>query len=126
MKNKNYFHTVDYIVFAATLIASLSIGLLFVFRKRRGYNSRDYFFGGGKLNALPVALSLVVTYQSSLLILGDTAETYGYGMYFAIRAPGIFIAYILGAIITFPIFHPLKITSIYKYFKMHFGTKSGS
>ena len=122
MENKNYFHTVDYIVFAATLIASLSIGLLFAFRKRIGYNSRDYFFGGGTLNALPVALSLVVTFQSSLLILGDSSETYGYGMYFGMRIPGIFLAYVIGAIITVPIFHPLKITSIYKYFSMRFGS----
>ena len=119
---KNYFHVLDYIVFTATLVASLLIGLLFAFRRRSGYNSRDYFFGGGKLNALPVALSLVVTFQSSLMILGDPAETYAYGMYFGIRVVGIIIAYFLGAIITVPVFHPLKITSIYKYFSLRFGS----
>ena len=122
MENKNHFHVVDYIVFAATLVASLSIGLLFAFRKQKGNNSRDYFFGGGKLNVLPVALSLVVTFQSSLMILGDSAETYAYGMHFGMRVPGIFISYVLGAMITVPIFHPLKITSIYKYFSMRFGS----
>ena len=122
MENRNYFHVADYVVFAATLVLSLSIGLLFAVRKKKGYNSRDYFFGGGKLNALPVALSLVVTFQSSLMILGDSAETYAYGMYFGMRVPGICIAYILGALITVPTFHPLKITSIYKYFSMRFGS----
>ena len=82
----------------------------------------DYFFGGGKLNAFPVALSYVVTFQSSLLILGDAAEVYGYGMLFGMRVPGIFIAYAAGGLVAVPTFRPLKITSIYQYFKMRYGS----
>ena len=121
MENIDHFHITDYFVFAATLVASLSIGLFFAFRKRKGYNSTDYFFGGGKLNAFPVALSFVVTFQSSLLILGDSAEVYGYGMLFGLRVPGIIIAYTVGGLIAVPIFRPMRITSIYQYFNMRYG-----
>ena len=122
MEDSNHFHVADYIVFAATLVASLSIGLFFAFRKQKAYSSKDYFFGGGMMNAVPVALSFVVTFQSSLMIIGDSAESYAYGILFGMRVPGILLAYCLGAIITVPIFRPMKITSIYKYFNLRYGS----
>ena len=122
MENQKRFQTVDYIIFCSTLVASMAIGLFFGFYKKKDFTSADYFFGGKKLRVLPVAFSFVVTFQSSVLILGFPAETYGYGMKFAMEIIGIFIAFILGAFISVPVFRPLKITSIYKYFNLRYGS----
>ena len=122
MEDQKKFHTVDYIIFVTTLVASMAIGLFFGFYKKKNFTSMDYFFGGKKLRAVPVAFSFVVTFQSSLLILGFPAETYGYGMKFSLETIGIFIAFILGAFISVPVFRPLKITSIYKYFNLRYGS----
>ena len=104
------------------LIVSMAIGLFFAFHNKKGYSSSDYFFGGKNMRAIPVALSFIVTFQSSLMILGVPAEVYGYGMKFALEIIGILIALILGAWIAVPIFQPLKITSIYRYFTLRYGS----
>ena len=115
------FHIIDYVIFVATILASLGIGLFFGFCKKKDFSSVDYFFGGKKLRYLPVALSFVVTFQSSLLILGVPAETYGYGIKFSLETIGIIISFILGAIVI-PVIRPLPITSIYKYFNLRYGS----
>ena len=121
MEARKSFHVVDYIIFAATLVASMGIGLFFGFCKKKDFSSVDYFFGGKNLRSLPVALSFVVTFQSSLLILGVPAETYGYGIKFALWTIGIMISFILGATVV-PVFRSLQITSIYKYFNLRYGS----
>ena len=115
------FHVIDYVIFVATIVASLGIGLFFGFCKKKDFSSVDYFFGGKKLRYLPVALSFVVTFQSSLLILGVPAETYGYGIKFSLETIGIMISFLLGAIVI-PVIRPLPITSIYKYFNLRYGS----
>lgn len=94
----------------------------FTFCKKRDFSSVDYFFGGKKLKSLPVAFSFIVTFQSSLMILGVPAEVYGYGLKSALQNIGIMIAFISGAVITVPVFRPLQITSIYKYFNLRYGS----
>ena len=121
MEEKKSFHAVDYVIFAATLVASMGIGLFFGFCKKKDFSSADYFFGGKQLRSLPVALSFVVTFQSSLLILGIPAETYGYGIKFVLEVIGIVISFVLGATVV-PVFRPLQITSIYKYFNLRYGS----
>ena len=122
MEQTKNFHIADYIIFGATLVASITIGLVLAFCKRRDFSSVDYFFGGKKISFLPVALSFVVTFQSSLMILGVPAEVYGYGLKSALQTIGIMIAFISGAVITVPVFRPLQITSIYKYFNLRYGS----
>ena len=122
MEERNYFHVLDYIIFGAMLIASMAIGLFFAFHKEKNFSSSDYFFGGKNMRSIPVALSFVVTFQSSLMILGYPAEVYGYGMKYSLTLIGINIAFTLGALITVPILRPLKITSIYKYFTLRYGS----
>ena len=121
MEEMKSFHVVDYVIFAATLMASMGIGLFFGCYKKKDFSSVGYFFGGKKLRYLPVALSFVVTFQSSLLVLGVPAETYGYGIKFSLETIGIIISFILGAIVV-PVIRPLQITSIYKYFNLRYGS----
>ena len=118
----NKFHIIDIVVCGAMLVVSMAIGLFFAFCKKKDYSSSDYFFGGKKMHSVPVALSFVVTFQSSLMILGFPAEVYGYGMKYSLTLIGIGTSFILGAIVAVPVFRPLKITSIYKYFTLRYGS----
>lgn len=122
MEGRNYFHVADFVIFGATLIASMTIGLYFGLCKKKDFSSMDYFFGGKKLRSIPVALSFVVTFQSSLMLLGVPADVYGYGLKLSFSAIGAMTAFIVGACITVPVFRPLKITSIYKYFSLRYGS----
>lgn len=122
MEDKKNFHIVDYIIFGGMLVASMIIGLFFAFCKKKEFSSADYFFGGKKMRSLPVALSFIVTFQSSLMFLGVPAEVYGYGMKFSLEVIGIMIAFVLGTFIAVPVFRPLQITSIYKYFNLRYGS----
>ena len=59
----------DYVLFSLLLIVSLGIGIFHAVRGR-GENSRDYLRAGGKMKPLPVAISLMVTFSSSISVLG--------------------------------------------------------
>ena len=117
----NTFAVADYIVFGFLILISISIGVFFACYKRGQNTTLTYFLGDRQLNVLPVALSFVVTFQSSIIILGFPAEAYAYGMQYCIQTIGVTIAYLLSTVIVVPIFHPMKVTSVYEYFFRRYG-----
>ena len=117
----NIFTVPDYVVFGLFMLSSIAIGIFFACYRGGQHTTRDYFLGNRKLRVLPVALSYVVTFQSSILVLGFPAEAYAYGMQYSINCIGVSAAYLLATVIVVPLFHPLKITSVYEYFQMRYG-----
>ena len=63
------FSIVDYVVFSLMLAGSLAIGLYFAFRGNK--TTDDYLLASRSMSPLPVTLSLVATYFSSISILGE-------------------------------------------------------
>jgi len=120
----NQFGVVDYIVFAILIVTSIGIGVFFAIRDKRRNTTENYFLGNRKQGALPVGLSFVVTFQSSILILGFPAEAYAYGLQYSMQCIGVLAGYFLAALIAVPIFHPLRITSVYEYYFLRYGTNS--
>ena len=117
----NMFTVPDYIVFGLFMLSSIAIGIFFACYRGGQHTTRDYFLGDRKLRVLPVALSYVVTFQSSILVLGFPAEAYAYGMQYSMNCVGVVAAYLLATVIVVPLFHPLKITSVYEYFQLRYG-----
>ncbi|XP_060578440.1 sodium-coupled monocarboxylate transporter 2-like [Ruditapes philippinarum] len=115
------FGIVDFIIFFLTIFVSFCIGLFFAVWERNRNTTVDYFLAGRKSSTLPVALSFVVSFQSSLLVLGFPAEGYAYGVGIAYYAVGIFIAYSVAAVVIVPVFYPLKLLSVYEYFNLRYG-----
>ncbi|KAL4234770.1 hypothetical protein ACF0H5_006412 [Mactra antiquata] len=115
------FSAVDYVVFGILMLGSLLIGVFFAFRDKKRSSTENYFLGDRKLNAIPVGLSFVVTFQSSILILGFPAEGYAYGMQYGVQCIGVVFGYLIASIIAVPIFHPLKVASVYEYYKLRYG-----
>ena len=117
----NTFAVADYVVFGLLILISIGIGVFFAFYGKGQNTTLNYFLGDRQLKALPVALSFVVTFQSSIIILGFPAEAYAYGMQYCIQTIGVTIAYLLSTVIVIPVFHPMKVTSVYEYFYRRYG-----
>ena len=107
-----YFHWVDYLVFAVSLVISLGIGIFFSLTGGRQKTNSEYLMGDRRLSLIPVALSLLVSYISAVTILGHPAEMYLYGTQYALSWFGSALAAVLAGLIWVPLFYPLKLTSV--------------
>ena len=60
---------------------------------------------------IPVSLSLLMSFMSSIMILGATAEMFLRGTQWFMIAIGFAISTVLAALVCVPLLHPLKLTS---------------
>lgn len=104
----------DYIVFGITLAASVAVGVYYGCCGKKQRTLEEYLMGGRKLSCLPVALSLLVTFQSGISLLGTPVEIYYYGTQISMGVIGLAIGYAIVAIFIVPVFYPLKLTSSYE------------
>ncbi|XP_052771552.1 sodium-coupled monocarboxylate transporter 1-like [Mya arenaria] len=120
------FTVVDYVVFAATILISLSIGILFAVldRRRKTNTPEDYFLAGRKSPTVPVMLSFIVTFQSSVMYLGFPAEGYVNGMMYGFYGLAKLITLLFTAYFIVPVFHPLKLTTVYQYLNLRYGNNA--
>ncbi|CAC5362972.1 SLC5A6 [Mytilus coruscus] len=110
----------DYAVFAVTIIVSLGIGIYYAFSGGKQKTTSEYLVGNRQMSILPVALSLMVSFESSIMMLGFPAEVYSYGIMFWLSNAGIMIALLLGTRIVIPLVHPLRIKSVFEYFELRY------
>ena len=73
------FSLVDYVVFALLLVLSLAIGLYHAYRGWGRHSIGQLLLADRKMGCLPVALSLLATFQSAVAILGVPSEIYRFG-----------------------------------------------
>lgn len=104
----------DYVIFALCLCFSVCIGIYHAVAGGKQKTTAEYYFGNRQMGLVPVALSLLVTYQSSIFLLGYPAETYIYGSMFWLSFSGVTIGFIMIALIIVPLFHPLEVTSSFE------------
>ncbi|XP_062567772.1 sodium-coupled monocarboxylate transporter 1-like [Saccostrea cucullata] len=120
MLSEVQFTTADYVVCAVALCVSLAIGIFYAISGGRQGTTAEYHLGNRNLNFLPVMLSLMVTSQSSILILGVPAETYLFGFLATFAGFGFWGAYWISARIIIPVVYPLRITSVNEYFELRY------
>ncbi|KAK7475399.1 hypothetical protein BaRGS_00033349, partial [Batillaria attramentaria] len=109
------FSALDYVIFAAILVISASIGFYNAWKDRRDLTLKNFLLAGGNMQLLPVALSLLASFMSAITLLGTPVEMYIYStMYFYIGI-GYFFVMAGAAHIYVPIFYRLRITSVYEY-----------
>ena len=89
------------------------IGVYFgVIKKQR--TTEEYLLGNRQMQLVPVALSLLVTFQSAISVMGTPMEVYLHdAMVYHIHI-GICCAYIVQYFFLVPLLHPLKLTSVYE------------
>ena len=71
---KHSFHIADYSVFGVTIIVSLGIGLYYALSGGKQRTTSEYLVGNRRMMIIPVAISLMVSFESSIMMLGTPAE----------------------------------------------------
>ena len=65
---------------------------------------------------LPVALSLLVSFESSIMYLGYPAEGYIYGIQYIWMSGGFFFGQMISIWLMVEMMYPLKLTSAYEVY----------
>ena len=104
----------DYAAFAAMLLISTGIGLYFGCTGGRQRTTREYMLADRSMGLLPVSLSQLSSFMSSILVLGVPAEIYVFGSQFWMLWVGYAIAMPTAAYVFIPVFYNLRLTSIFE------------
>uniref|UniRef100_A0A0B7BIN6 Sodium-coupled monocarboxylate transporter 1 n=1 Tax=Arion vulgaris TaxID=1028688 RepID=A0A0B7BIN6_9EUPU len=124
VKVKNEFGVWDYVVFVAMLLISSGIGIFFAFKGGKQKTQGEYLMANRNMPILPVAISILVSFMSAILILGTPAEMYTQGTEFYISMIGMFFGVVLAALLFVPLLFPLKITSVFEYLELRFKSRN--
>ncbi|XP_028178125.1 putative sodium-dependent multivitamin transporter isoform X2 [Ostrinia furnacalis] len=111
----------DYLVMAATMIASVAIGLYFRFSGGKQKTNEEYLLADRNMSILPVSVSLMASFMSAITLLGVSAENYYYGMQFVVINISYGIATPIASSLYLPVFFGLQKTSTYEYLELRFG-----
>lgn len=115
------FSLVDYVVFALLLVLSLAIGLYHACRRWGQHTIGQLLMADRKMGCLPVALSLLATFQSAVAILGVPSEIYRFGTQYWFLGCSYFLGLLIPAHIFIPTFYRLHLTSAYEYLELRFN-----
>ncbi|GMT35816.1 hypothetical protein PFISCL1PPCAC_27113 [Pristionchus fissidentatus] len=120
-------HWLDYAVFFLSLLLSVSTGVYHAikshfFPSKSSSQQDDYLMGGRQMPPAPVALSLLTTFLSGILMLGVPAEVY-------LRGYQIWLNFVVGvfsSIITchvfLPVFYKMKARCLHEYFDRRYDS----
>ncbi|XP_028653039.2 solute carrier family 5 member 6a [Erpetoichthys calabaricus] len=117
-----HFSTLDYVIFALLLLLSTGIGLYYAFSGGRQQTTQEFLLADRSMHFLPVALSLLATFQSAVAILGVPAEIYTSGTEYWFLGVSYILGLLIPAHIFIPIFYRLGLTSVYQYLELRFNT----
>ncbi|XP_069103853.1 sodium-dependent multivitamin transporter-like [Argopecten irradians] len=123
----------DYFIIVLAVIVSLGIGLYQSLKGQKQKTTSNYLLGTGQMAAIPVAISLVVSYESGITMLGVPAEVYMYGLQWYMANIGFFIAdlfnrhflvptlkQLFNRHFLVPTLKQLEITSIFEYLELRY------
>ena len=108
------FEWYDFVIFSLTLAVSLGIGIYYACAGGGQKTTKDYLLGGRKLKTIPVAVSMVMSYISAILVLGNPAEIYTWGGQGMLVVIGSSIGIELATFLFVPLLFPLRLTSSFE------------
>uniref|UniRef100_A0A914XAP0 Sodium-coupled monocarboxylate transporter 1 n=1 Tax=Plectus sambesii TaxID=2011161 RepID=A0A914XAP0_9BILA len=124
------FTTIDFCIFAAFLALSMLVGVYYALKSKReqakslkSEKTAEFLLGGRKLPIIPVCLSLLATFVSSISLLGAPAEIYQRGFLYWPKYLMSSVAFLITGVFFMPIFYKLQATSIYEYFEKRYDSK---
>lgn len=109
-----HFTVADFIVFALTLLASMGIGIFYSRAGGAQQNNNEYLMAGRSMSSIPVAISVLASFVSSIAILGNPAEVYTYGFQYWIQSFTNLISVPMMALVFLPVYYNLRLTSSYE------------
>jgi len=103
----------DYVVLAMFLAISLGIGFYHSLTGGRQRTTEEFIMANRRLGILPTSLSLFVSFQSAVTMLGMTAEMYMYGIQVLVWMwIGFTVAFLFTERFIIPWLYPLRLVSI--------------
>ncbi|KAM6354692.1 sodium-dependent multivitamin transporter [Podargus strigoides] len=115
------FTVIDYSIFALLLALSSAIGLFYALSGDRQRTVQEFLLANRNMSCLPVALSLLATFQSAVAILGVPAEIYRFGTQYWFLGCSYILGLLIPAHVFIPVFYRLRITSTYEYLELRFN-----
>lgn len=117
----------DYTILAGFLGISVGIGVYHAVTGGRQRTTAEFILGNRQLSVVPTALSLFVSFQSAIMILGMTAEMYAYGTQMMLMGP---VAVLVGVVTAERVFVPwmyrMKLVSVNEVYRHPSKKKIGS
>ncbi|XP_039768967.1 sodium-dependent multivitamin transporter isoform X2 [Ornithorhynchus anatinus] len=115
------FSPVDYAVFILLLVLSVLIGLFHAVRGGGQRTIRQFLMADRSMGCLPVAFSLLATFQSAVALLGVPAEVYLSGTQYWFLGCSYVLGLLLPAHVFIPVFYRLHLSSAYEYLELRFN-----
>uniref|UniRef100_A0AAR2KL28 Solute carrier family 5 member 6 n=1 Tax=Pygocentrus nattereri TaxID=42514 RepID=A0AAR2KL28_PYGNA len=117
---KCYFTTVDFVLFALLLVASMVIGLYYALSGGRQRTTQEFLLADRSMKCLPLSLSLMASFQSAVAIVGTPAEVYANGTQYWFIGCSYILGLLIPAHIFIPVFYRLQLNSAYQYLELRF------
>ena len=108
------FTVLDYVLFGLMLAVSAGIGIFFAIKDRKRHNTKEFLLAGGRMNPLPVAMSILASFMSAITLLGTPAEMYNYTTMYWYIGLGYLLVVATAAHLFIPVFYRMRVTSAYE------------
>ncbi|XP_078490254.1 sodium-coupled monocarboxylate transporter 2-like isoform X1 [Ciona intestinalis] len=120
MVDKVHFGVGDILVFLASLVLSMFVGVYYAFKDRRRETVDNYYYASRKMSAVPLGLSISVTFISALTVIGLPTETYIFGFVTIWHCTTLVLPTVIACLYYIPLIHRLRLATIYEYLEMRF------
>jgi len=114
---ENRFSALDYVVFGIILAIASAIGLFYGCTGNKQSSTSEFLLAGRSMSVLPVALSLLASFMSAILLLGTPAEIAIYGTQFWVICIAYCFVIPIAAYVFIPVFYRLQVTSVFEVTK---------
>ncbi|XP_070591072.1 sodium-dependent multivitamin transporter [Erythrolamprus reginae] len=115
------FTVADYTIFVLLLVFSAGIGLYYALSGGKQRTVQEFLLANRSMTFLPLAFSLLATFQSAVAILGVPSEIYRFGTEYWFLGCSYFLGLLIPAHVFIPIFYRLRLTSTYEYLELRFN-----
>ena len=109
-----HFGVADYVVFSIMLLFSAAIGIFVAFTGGRQRTADEVLLGDRRMNPVPVALSIMVSFISAITVIGVPAEIYVFDTMYSWTLVATIIGNTLLCVFFLPVYFRLRMTSIYE------------
>ncbi|KAJ4433272.1 hypothetical protein ANN_15531 [Periplaneta americana] len=115
------FGWLDFIFFILMLGLSTLIGIYFGIWGKKEDTPKEYLHGGKTMSTAPVAVSLMSSFLSGIMMMGSPTEVYLYGTLYWLVSISIVFVGLMTNFFFLPVFYELQVTSTYEYLQLRFN-----
>ncbi|KAK4876907.1 hypothetical protein RN001_009413 [Aquatica leii] len=114
---------VDYVIFFLMLGFTIALGIYFGFCGSTKKTPSEYLLGNRAMTPIPIAMSLIATVISGIILVGVPTDVYKYGASFFWLLLAIPLFSVLSLYIYVPVFIKLESASVSQYLEIRFSRK---